>query len=803
MEAVDNNKNEIKQNLEEIENEKNKLKLLVNNLEAMQESINELSSNNLNAKQYQKMLQAHILNNMTLNNNIKSLTKKLEIMEKELNETKYTNEELEKINKDLYLLTIKPIEMTEIQSIDYGVYENLFKNNEDSKKNDNVEAEVDDGTSIKSDDLSSSKSISEKIKTVIIDNSEDYERDIQSIKKTAHIAIEGYKEQLKQKNKSIEEYKELLQKMIIEMKDMESNYIKKIKTIKENNKKVIETSPSSSSKEPSPDITQSNLYIKFQETISLKEKECVKHSGELKELQEAYLDLTNKYKSASLKIAELSLDNVNKKEIKVRELRDIGLQTYIEDTTINPQQSIESGSSSDNNENTRKISDDITIAVDNDNKNTNRSESTGSDISSTSGTSSISNNHEEEEKQSVKSSNIDGKSIISSREEMLILQQKNEIRRLRTKVINIERRNKELEAENSMISDKLSKYTRKTTCDLSNNLDVENQTLKTEITKLRREAVTMRKRIENLNKQVFELEKANKARKRSENVSVERWKQKKYFDETIDILKRQLSESKREQQELQEKLERRDRLIEQLHDEKGSLRIEAAMKRAKKMEAQNALAKSQANILEAKLKDEMTIQQTRIDTLKEKLTSLHNENISLKKKITKLEKEIIDQKEEFEKNREINEKRSENKVVVFEVDDTYEKNKDKVPELIVYDDSGYETTYRNQSSDSEENKLLRKELRMVEIRCVELTEQVTKLRLECLEYQEKYNTLKAKYDDKVSQDNQIASIMILKDKIESKERLISIQRQKIEDLEKELWETNNQVTSEAHSNIFY
>ncbi|CEF64444.1 Hypothetical protein SRAE_1000269800 [Strongyloides ratti] len=784
MDIIEENKNEIKKNLEEIENEKYKLKLLTNNLEAMQDSIKELSSKDSNILNYQKIIQAHILNNMTLNNNIKSLNRKLETKEKELNEIKHINEDLENLNKDLYLLTVKPLEITPIQTIDFKVYENLFKNSENLKKIDKIDDNIDDTTSIKSEDIYiNNKDNHDNIKTIIIDNSDDYEREIQSIKKTAHIAIEGYKNQVKQKNKSIEEYKELVQKMIIEVQNMDNNFNEKIKLIKESNKKMVENSSNITSKETTPDISQNNLYIKLQETLNLKEKECVKHISELKELEEAYLDLTNKYKN-------------NEKNVC-----DVGLQTSIDDNTFKKDSTIMSDKSSSNSESSNKINETVDITINDDNKTTNRSNSSSSVVSSSSsGASSLSNNNEVE-KQSIKSSNIDVKSITSTREDMLILQQKNEIRRLRTKVINMERRNKELENENTAISEKLSKYTRKTTCDLSNNLDVENQTLKTEITKLRREAVTMRKRIENLNKQVFELEKSNKTKIRSENTSVERWKEKKTFDSTINILKRQLAESKKEQKELQERIERRDRLIEQLHEEKGSLRVEAAMKRAKNIENRTAIVKSEANILENKLRDEMTLQQARIDTLKEKLTMLHNENIYLKKKVSKLEKEIIEQKEMFEKSKDVVE--NENKMVVFEVDDKYTNNKNAIPEIIIQEDSGYETTYRNHSSDNEEKKMLRKELRMVEIKCVELTEQVTKLRLELLEYQENYNILKRKYEDRMTQDNQLASVIILKDKIEAKERLISIQRQKIEDLEKELWERNNQRTFEVHSDVFY
>lgn len=786
MDMIEENKNEVKKNLEEIENEKNKLKLLTNNLEAMQESIKELSLNDPNVVSYQKIIQAHIFNNMTLNNNLKNLNKKLKLLEKELEEVKNTNEDLDKINKDLYLLTIKPLELTPIQTVDFKIYENLFKNNKDSTEIDNADANnIDDTVSIKSDDIYiNNKDQNEKIKTIIIDNSEDYEREIQSIKKTAHIAMEGYKEQLKQKNKSIEEYKSLVEKMIIEIKNMDNDFNEKIKLIKESNKKALENSLNVTSNETTSDISQNNLYIELQESLNLKEKECVKYMGELKELEEAYLELTNKYKN------------------KEKNVCDIGLQTYIDDNTsikINP---IVSDKISDNSESPNKVIEDVDVDTNENNKVTNRSNSSSSVVSSSSsGTSSLSNNNETE-KQSAKSSNVDIKSITSTREDMLILQQKNEIRRLRTKVINMERRNKELETENSAISEKLSKYTRKTTCDLSSNLDVENQTLKTEITKLRREAVTMRKRIENLNKQVFELEKNNKTKRRSENTSVERWKEKKNFDSTINILKKQLSESKKEQKELQERLDRRDRLIEQLHEEKGSLRVEAAMKRAKNIENRTSIVKSEANILENKLRDEMALQQTRIDTLKEKLTMLHNENIHLKKKVSKLEKELVEQKEKFEENKKEIAK-NENKMVVFEIDDTYKNKKNVIPEIVIQEDSGYETTYRKQLSDSDENKILKKELRMVEIKCVELTEQVTKLRLELMEYQEKYDTLKRKYDDRVSQDNQLASIMLLKDKIEAKERLISIQRQKIEDLEKELWERNNQRTFEIHSDVFY
>uniref|UniRef100_A0A0N5A7D4 JAKMIP_CC3 domain-containing protein n=1 Tax=Parastrongyloides trichosuri TaxID=131310 RepID=A0A0N5A7D4_PARTI len=800
MDIIDEMKKEIIVNVEESENEKNKLKLLSNNLEAMQESLKELSSINGGIINYQKAIQVHMLHSMTLNNNIKSLNIKLERCEKELNESKVKNEELEKINEELFLLTIKPLEVNSFKGIDFTIYENLFKKESIDGESKKIEVSItdDDMSSIRDGELSH-RTIhnEEKIKTIIIDNSQDFENEIQSIKQTAHIAIEGYKEQLKQKNRSIEEYKTMVHKMGIEIKDIENKYIERIKQMREENRKLLENSLSTSnSKEQSPEVSQNIVYHMIQENLDKKEKECNKLMSDYKELEEAYLDMNIKYKNSIKRIDDLSKNEINKVEGKL--YKSIGQQTSQDEELSDKEGSIDTDRSSSSSGAKNGEKTEL--------KDAKRSASFGSDISSTSssGTSSLSNT-QDIDKQSVKSSNMDNKSIGSTREDMLIFQQKNEIRRLRTKVINVERRNKELETENSMLSDKLSKYTRKTTCDLSNNLDVENQSLKTEITKLRREAGVMRKRIENLNKQVFELEKANKTKKRGETISIERWKEKKHFDDTINILKKQLSESKKEQKELQEKLDRRDRLLEQLHDDRGALRVEEAMKKAKKIETQKAIAKNEVNILEKKLKDEMSLQQGRIDALKDKLSSLHNENLTLKKKITKMEKEYLVEKGNYENKIIKMQEEIDSKVVIYETIEEKSNNNENrnIQEVTVHDDSGYETTYRNQSSDCEESKILRRELRNLEIKCVELTEQITYLRVECMEHQEKYDILKEKYDLKDSQESTIVSIMLLKDKIEAKERLINFQRQRIEDLEKELWELNNQRTLNTPTTIFY
>uniref|UniRef100_A0AC35TQ28 Centrosomal protein n=1 Tax=Rhabditophanes sp. KR3021 TaxID=114890 RepID=A0AC35TQ28_9BILA len=784
---------ELNDSLIEVEQENQKLKMLTANLEAMDISIKTLSEGNSNVAFYQKMMQASNLNVITLNDKVKTLSYRLQKAEKEIHTKDEQILEIKKTNDELYLSVLKPVDIstTKINFKYYDQFLDKEENNNGKDEDENGEAkrrqqqlhdEDNDQESVESIILSNRSNDDRRPRTLFIDNSVEFEAQIHSLKKTTHIAIEGYKEQLKRKNSIIEEYKIMLKEIANQAK---------LDLIESNRN---ENSPPKLS--PKAQFDEKNL-AEVEAKLEAKEHEVHKLQREVKGIEEAYIELSKKYRDNVLRLEQSSFDleniKIHKESTKNTYVQTDKMESSDKDSTQSSHKSTPSSHTSEHSSH-KGDHDESTIRS---KRKVSTSETSSDSVSSESSPITTPKSKIDSEKNAL----IDYPDNVSVRSDMVVLQQRAELRRLKTKLTNIERKSKELENENHILTDKLSKYTRRTTTDLSHNLDAENQTLKTEISKLKREGTILKTRTENLNKQVFDLEKAAKYNNKSA-ISTERWNEKKKFDETILILKKQTSMLREEQKELKEKIDKRDKIIEQFQEQRGSHRMEhavtkATIKKENELKAENA----KHTEIEAKFSTKIQLLESQIHTLKLKLSNLNSENLTLKRKNLNLATEKSGLVKEYDSIIENLNVQLRSKVHVYEdppEDDVISELYEREPsEVIVFEDSGYETTYRK-SDQCEHEKIFKREIHLLEEKCVELTAQITVLRQEHAKLQYQYDLL---LEERSAPNS--GSIALLKDKLEYKEILIETQRQKINELDNQLWLINNMKSPDPKRRVFY
>uniref|UniRef100_A0A1I7S1H9 Centrosomal protein n=2 Tax=Bursaphelenchus xylophilus TaxID=6326 RepID=A0A1I7S1H9_BURXY len=184
--------------------------------EAKRESIEELLEYNMDLER----AQVRMANVLTQFNLLKAEQSRGEAKIKQLEEVvRQKDEELSDLKAELNEVEMMKIDLRPLQELPKHLE---TKSPESTNRSEKPSNPVDDlsSRSSSSSTTSSSENAGKVLrnlpKPVIVDNSKQYEVEIERLKEAARVSIESLQTQLSQKDKTIEEYKELLEKLSIE-----------------------------------------------------------------------------------------------------------------------------------------------------------------------------------------------------------------------------------------------------------------------------------------------------------------------------------------------------------------------------------------------------------------------------------------------------------------------------------------------------------------------------------------------------------------------------------------------------------
>uniref|UniRef100_A0AC34EZV0 Uncharacterized protein n=1 Tax=Panagrolaimus sp. ES5 TaxID=591445 RepID=A0AC34EZV0_9BILA len=850
----------------------------------------------------QKSIQGYEFNVLALSNELKTAKNEIENLKKQLENNENELQELRRENNDLLSMKMD-FSQFEQQEEDESKSEEEEKNEENRREKSskrrkpkrqnslinqlprqlsnayqNTISESDEEEdSILSTEPSSASERSErkeKTRTVIYDNSKEYQKQMEQVKERARLCIQSYKDQLEQKDSAIDEYKQLLESLRRQL------FEKSIKEIEDEPSGILDERPKTSAE------LLNNVILEE------KDREIFALEKEIRKLEDINGELSERLSATTT--TSISLEK-----------RNIGCQTDRTDATIitnnnnstkntttrrSREQSsfendFESESSSSENDSDRE--DDARTPVpppdnnpsagnprpeannDDSENDTSESESEGGttdsgtveDIEvvrprrpsrSSSRSSSADNNNVRRRssetitiakpptptKPQQPGGGGGGRPASSSTftkppplvvagddREQVIYGQRNEIRKLRERIGALERKARQLEAERDSWKER-NRFGGKREQDP----DAESASLRKENERLRRESKNLSRTLENQKHRIDDLEKT--LSKRTSTIqsekSVENWEEKKRYERNLAGLKKKLEEVGSREAELMERLERREKHIEQIsREQQGGRNFDG--ERLQQIVRVLKTEKEGFDQREANMKQEIELWKERGRETMGRLDQSLKENRLLKARLERLSQKV----EELEamhqlpqhphvpfpsppKQQPILSPPKINNIQKYSIHTQTTARSPSPPptpkEIIRYItiqqpvplplpstpskvvENIREPSLSSPSSNSEDKAeiyKLRKQTRLFELRITELQEEIE-------ETQKRYENLRESYTKVVRVDRErlrdtekIAAISVLRDKLVAKDKEIEIQRRRINDLERKIFHIEN------------
>ncbi|KAE9548796.1 hypothetical protein FO519_007997 [Halicephalobus sp. NKZ332] len=721
-----NRERNLKENEEKAKNELENISIQKSLVQAQGETMKDILENDFDLQRLQKTIQGYQFNVLALSNELKGAKIEVEKLGNELNSHEEEIAELRRENDNLLLSQIdisklsawKDEDEEEDDDEDIKKYQDEKEyikkhREEDGTKKYEEKVKVEQSRRIsktystveKSDSEESSsdfsrsssseveKELERKTRTVIYDNSEEYRKQLEEVKKTAKICIQSYKEQLEQKESAIEEYKLLLMNLSRQLSQQPK--VQANSRDERNEKEKLKTS--------------SELLNDVR--VEEKEREIHLLQGQLKDLEKINAELSSqleKVKDISKKLEKTKKEEViplpppksnsfeddfesesedEREDVKTPVPEDFGdipeenesmkAASSGEDSDSDEGGTTDSGTVEDIEERPRRISrsssnasrassedkNEDKLTFDGKRKGTSESRSivTGEDRRKlgTSGTRSILTTGDDRErtltlndrkrldtsgtrsittgddKRGPEASGSRSAVVAGDDREHVIYTQRNEIRKLRERIAVLERKTRQLESERDAWKER-NRFGAKKEFDPSS----ESAFLKKENERLKRESKNLTRTLENQKQKIDELQKSLTKRTvfLQNKESVENWEEKKKKESGIISLKKKLEESISRETELTEQLEKKNRFLEQFQNQQlqksqDSEKIHQVMKMIK-AEKENFEKK------EVELKEESLMWKEKSREILMKLEMTMKENRGLKNRIQSLQSRL-------------------------------------------------------------------------------------------------------------------------------------------------------------------
>uniref|UniRef100_A0A914CZL3 Shootin-1 n=1 Tax=Acrobeloides nanus TaxID=290746 RepID=A0A914CZL3_9BILA len=270
------------------------------NVEAMRISIQETVDSNFDVQRMQKALQNFAFNIQTLASENRVLHAQIKSLNNDIERKTIEFEELKEENERVLAATINLTTLSD----DHAEKEHISKEKStEIEKPEKVSREP----LVSSDDESSStdyETIHQKedkqdrvqLKTVVFDNSKEYERRVEMVKETARLCIQSYKEQLDQKDRAIEQYRVML----------------------ENSRISFAETPHDTSTRPSDSALPLKKSTEILNNLKLEEKE-----KEVRKLEQEIQELERINAELGLELKRFGESNISTK----KHLFDVAIQT--------------------------------------------------------------------------------------------------------------------------------------------------------------------------------------------------------------------------------------------------------------------------------------------------------------------------------------------------------------------------------------------------------------------------------------------------------------------------------------------
>uniref|UniRef100_A0AC35GY19 Uncharacterized protein n=1 Tax=Panagrolaimus sp. PS1159 TaxID=55785 RepID=A0AC35GY19_9BILA len=857
-----------------------------------------------NLQRIQKSIQGYEFNVLALSNELKGAKNEIENLKKQIENNENDLQELKRENNDLLSMKMdfSQFEHAEDESKSEDEGDEKEKREKPQRKKPKRQnslinqlprqlsnayqttiSESEDESTLSTEEPSSASERierKEKTRTIIYDNSIEYQKQMEQVKERARLCIQSYKDQLEQKDSAIDEYKQLLESLRRQLLE---------KSIKE-----IEDEPVTSAEEkPKTSAELLNNVI-----LEEKEREIFALEKEIRKLEDINGELSERL-SATTTTTSIS-QNLEKKNIGCQTERSNESDRVVGNNNNNNstkypvvatrEQSFDNDFESDSDD-TGSDREDSRTPVPPPPPQTNNpsgnppkqqneeSESESSESESEGGGTTDSGTVEDIEvrprrpsRSSSRSSSADNNNrrrssdtitivkpspsttikppppgkrpaststitikppplvVAGDDREQVIYGQRNEIRKLRERIVSLEKRARQLETERDSWKER-NRFGGKRETDP----DAEVTTLRKENERLRRESKNLSRTLENQKHRIDDLEKALTKRNSTlqNKESVENWEEKKKIERTLANLKKRLEEAGIREAELVERLERREKHIEQISREQGGRNYDSD--RLQQIVRVLKTEKEGFDQREINMKHEIELWKERGKETMGRLDQSLKENRLLKARLERLSQKV----EELEAAHQI----AQHPHVPFPsppkqqqqqhysppkppitipkhsihtqttpIPSTHPSPRETIRYITVPPQPTplslppvspsttsrgdlLETIRESPTSSTLEDKAeilkLRKQTRLFELRITELQEEIE-------ETQKRYDNLRESYTKVVRVDRErlkdtekIAAISVLRDKLVAKDKEIDFQRRRINDLERKIFHFEN------------
>ncbi|KAI6225712.1 hypothetical protein M3Y95_00726000 [Aphelenchoides besseyi] len=721
--------------------------------ESTRESADSMIKNNFELQNLQLNLQRVHFHSKTLANELLACQSKAQRLETQLNRATEENLELQRelneisataVSTDLLRIPSSPIDQSDAQQTKKRAAQSEEPKHTISAasiplRSTDLEITTDESdTSLSASERtprsSPIQSIQTPSRTVFVDNTADYERQIESLKETARLSIQSYKEQLQRKERALDEYKRLLESMTLT---------------------TVEAPPLIRTSGLPSDLSSSRLRsaaeIITSDENEERDRQIIALRWAINELEDANARLAEQLREAHSTSAITQLIG-----------RDQAIQTdepfvpsIIEANRVRDHSPESNGDSADGS---TQSGDSGTVVSD------------------------------EERPVATKRTNSTRTIEAASQAESQLYRERNEVRRLRSRLAAMERKNRELMNECDALRQR-TKHIR----DPDPNAEVN--LLRRENERLRRDAKRATTKSQEQSQRLEQLEE--RLRRHSENVRerADNWAERKNVENEIRTLRQRLANSEGEIRDLNDKLERRDRLIEKIsrgHSENAGVVDKLRSDLNASRQRETVATKS-----EATLKHENLVLQERLRESGAKVESALKQNNILRARLQRSTATVeVQTPEEWMKSTESQVEKTFTSEVHGSVrPKNYHSSRSfdfpSIPRLESRPTANRATNTSEETSNGNEMiTTLTHQLRISELRYIEIREQMDEL-------QEAYNQMDDEYTRfkrvRNSQNNPTsAAVTVLEDKLRGKQRELDQKRKRIEELEDALqrWQLN-------------
>ncbi|KAL3110050.1 hypothetical protein niasHT_015653 [Heterodera trifolii] len=427
--------------------------------------------------------------------------------------------------------------------------------------------------------------------------------------------------------------------------------------------------------------------------------------------------------------------------------------------------------------------------------------------------------------------------------ETMVMRHRNETRRLRMRVMELERRNRELSEQYASLRERsrLAMRPRSTpSAAAAGGTDAAVDALRRENERLKRENSNLNKSLE---KQREEAERTAVRLRRMETQSranAEAWEERKRNERSAALLRKRIEEGAERERLLQERLERRERHIEQLSREQ-----QGRLGEAERVQATMAQWRAKVALLEQRegtLSQERVVLGERCNELTRRLEAMAREHGNAKKRLAELTKAQQEKKAE-EKLREEGKAiggEGNQKIMARKTEDrrreaqtqTEEPNKEQEKKPMPNEAGGVGTERKSEGrirsappsagkaaptaewegkwreaemremaqqweEENAEKQRLTKKLRRAELLQRETEEQLETQRKAKERLETEHNALlRLEKRRTLREETESVGMALIRDKLAAKEREVSAQRHRIIELERKLWHMEMAMESE-------